>query len=136
MFHDKKLYFLISLALTSLLYVYFFSNTYRTASAYWVIKALIDLTFWTIAFYPNYSWSSMGKWRRVLLVGLCIQFCMCFMPVEVLINSSFSPLRMAVTCTVLLAILNDDDDDTPKKRRRTNKESKNRSKLKLSDYTT
>ena len=94
-------------------------NQFKSLSIYWIVLALLHLSFWVTSFYPNYHWPSMNPIRKCLALWVSVTFCFYFFPTDILLSDRFDNIhRLIGLIGVAVALLdtkrdddNDDDDD-------------------------
>lgn len=105
----RRVFYLLGIAVFSIVFDIFFEQ-YNRLELYWIISAFLDLTFWTIAFYPKYRWRFMGFFRRVILIGVSLRFCLYFLPTEILLSDTFGYVERVINIVLIVAIIYDNDD--------------------------
>jgi hypothetical protein len=96
-------------------------HQYHTLSVYWILLAIMHLTFWVIYFYPKYNWHSFNLFRKVLAAWVLIIFCLYFLPTDILLHDTFSSILKGLNFIGMVSALidchkDDDDDDKPPKK--------------------
>lgn len=92
-------------------YRFFFEGVYATVQLYWIVQAILRVMFWCIIFYPKYRWRSLSSCRKIIVVAVSIDFCLAFLPIDILLSDVFDRARSAIDWAVLISILWDDRDD-------------------------
>jgi hypothetical protein len=101
----------IAIGLLSFIYNQAFEEQYKSLQIYWIIGGIIRLLFWVVAIYPNYRWRSLNLFRRAIVVAISIDFCLVFLPVDLLLSPLVDRIRNSINWIVLAAILLDDRGD-------------------------
>jgi hypothetical protein len=101
---------MLAIGLVIFAYHHAFEDKYSGLQFYWIIGGFLRLLFWVVAIYPNYKWKSLNIFRQTIVVAIAVDFCLVFLPVDLLLTPLVVRIRNAINVIVLAGILLDDRD--------------------------